>query len=168
MSFIRPIREFRTIRQLLEGAERVAHDSGEELPGAEHLLMAALALPDGTATGAFGRLGVDPEGLPGAIRSQHADALRAVGIDPGEAGPLEVPVPDGRGVFRATPAGQAAFRRAVELSGTSKPRRLLGAHVVVAVCEMEHGTVARSLRHLGVDREELAAAARVELDRIRT
>jgi hypothetical protein len=55
------------------------------------------------------------------------------------------------------------FRRAVELSGTPKPRRLLGAHVVVAVAEMQHGSAARALRDMGVEREHLAAAARQEL-----
>jgi len=163
MPFIRPIREFRTIRQLLGRAERLAQESGEAVPGAEHLLLAALALPDGTARRAFERLDVDPTGLPAAIASQHADALGAVGIDFGESGPFDVPAPPGRGPFRATPAAQAAFQRAVELSGTPKPRRLLGAHVVVAIAEMEHGSAARALRKMGVERAQLAAAAREEL-----
>jgi ATP-dependent Clp protease ATP-binding subunit ClpA len=163
MPFIRPIREFRTIRALLGGAERLAREAGEELPGAEHLLLAAVALPDGTARRAFERLGVDPGGLSAAIAAQHADALRAIGIDPGETAALETPAAPASGVFRATPSAQVVFQRAVDLSGTPKPRRLLGAHVVVAVCEMERGTVARALRLMGVDRDRLAAAAREEL-----
>ncbi len=163
MSFIRPLREFRTIRRLLGGAEDLARASGEELPGAEHLLLAAVALPDGTARRAFERLAVDPRGLSAAIAAQHADALRAIGIDPGETGALETPATPASGVFRATPSAQVVFQRAVELSGTPRPRRLLGAHVVVAACEMEHGTVARALRQMGVSREELAVAAREEL-----
>jgi len=166
MPFQRPFDELRTIKALLGGAERLARDSGEELPGAEHLLLSALALPDGTARRAFGRLDIDPDGLPGAIAAQHVEALRAVGIDAGRVATLNEPAPPARGVFNATPSAQAVFRRAVELSGTPKPRRLLGAHVVAAVCEMEHGTVARALRHLGVDRQELAVAAREEMDRI--
>jgi hypothetical protein len=124
MPFIRPIREFRTIRQLLGGAERLAQESGEAVPGAEHLLLAALALSGGAARRAFERLHVDPRTLPAAIASQHADALDAVGIDLGESGHLDVPAPPGRGPFRATPAAQAAFQRAVQLSGPPKPRRL--------------------------------------------
>lgn len=154
--------EFRTIKQLLEGAERLAQQSGESLPGAEHLLLSALALPDGTARRAFERLGVDPEALPSAIASQHDDALRAVGIEVAAEG-LDVPAPEARGVFLSTPSAQAAFKRAVELSGTPKPRRLRSAHVLLAVAEMERGTVARALSRLGVDREHLAAAARQEL-----
>ncbi len=102
----------------------------------------------------------------GAIAAQHVEALRAVGIDAGGVATLNEPAPPARGVFNATPSAQAVFRRAVELSGTPKPRRLLGAHVVLAVTEMEHGTAARALRQMGVDREQLADAARDEMDRI--
>ena len=40
---------------------------------------------------------------------------------------------------------------------------LRGAHVVLAVTEIERGTVARTLDRMGVNREDLAAAAREEL-----
>ena len=153
--------EFLTIKQLLEGAERLAQQSGESLPGAE-LLLSALTLPDGTARRAFERLGVDPDGLPSAIAAQHDDALRAVGIEVDAKG-LDAPAPEARGVYLSTPSAQTTFKRAVELSGKPKPRRLRGAHVVLAVTEMERGTVARALSRMGVDREELAAAARDEL-----
>jgi ATP-dependent Clp protease ATP-binding subunit ClpA len=154
--------EIQTIKQLLEGAERLAQQSGESHPGAEHLLLSALALPDGTARRAFERLGVDPDGLPSAIAAQHDDALRAVGIKV-DAQNLDVPAPEARGVYLSTPSAQTAFKRAVELSGKPKPRRLRGAHVVLAVTEMERGTVARALSRMGVDREKLAVAARDEL-----
>lgn len=154
--------EFHTIRQLLEGAERLAQQSGDAQPGAEHLLLSALALPDGTARRAFERLGADPDGLGSAIAAQHFDALRAVGLEL-DAGQAVVPAPEARGVFLSTPSAQSAFRRAVELSKHPKPRRLLGAHVVAAVAEIERGTVVRALSRMGVDREKLAAAARDEL-----
>jgi ATP-dependent Clp protease ATP-binding subunit ClpA len=153
--------EFHTIRELLEGAERLAQQSGDAQPGAEHLLLSALSLPDGTARRAFERLGADPDDLQSAIAAQHADALQAVGIELG-AGEA-APAPEARGVYLSTPSAQTAFRRAVELSKHPKPRRLLGAHVVAAVAEIERGTVARALRRMGVDREKLAAAARDEL-----
>ena len=154
--------EFLTIKQLLEGAERLAQQSGESLPGAEHLLLSALALPDGTARRAFERLGVDPAGLPSAIAAQHDDALRAVGIGV-DAKDLGTPAPEARGFYLSTPSAQTAFKRAVELSGKPKPRRLRSAHVVLALTEMEHGTVARALKRMGVDRRRLADAARQEL-----
>lgn len=163
MPLLRPFDEFRTIKSLLGGAERLARESGEELPGAEHLLLAALDLPDGTGRRAFERLEVDPDGLPAAIAAQHLEALEAVGIDAGGVATLHQPAPPARGVFRGTPAAQAVFRRAVELSGTPKPRRLLGGHVILAICEMEHGTAARTLRQMGIDRARLADAARDEV-----
>ncbi|MDP9467871.1 MAG: Clp protease N-terminal domain-containing protein [Chloroflexota bacterium] len=153
----------RTVSRLLQGAERIARASGEEQPGAEHLLLAAMDLPDGTARRAFERAGANPDGLAAAIAAQHADALRSVGIDAGEVGDLEVPAPEARSVFRSTPSAQAVFRRAVDLSANPRPRRLLGAHIVVAVAEMERGTASRALAHLGVDRGKLAGAAREEL-----
>lgn len=158
----RLINEFQTIKQLLGEAERLANESGETLPGPEHLLLSALALPDGTARRAFKRLGADPDGLQAAIAAQHDDALRAVGIQVDADGPV-VPAPEARGVFNSTPSAQAAFRRAVELSKSQKPRRLRGAHVVLAVTEMERGTMVRTLDRMGVNRDELAAAAREEL-----
>jgi len=157
----------RTVSRLLRGAERIARASGEEVPGAEHLLLSAMDLPDGTARRAFERVGADPDGLAAAIAAQHADALRAVGIDAGDLDDLEVPAQEGRGVFRSTPSAQAVFRRAVDLSGTPRPRQLLGAHIVVAVAEMEHGTAARALSRMGVERGQLARAASDELIRTR-
>ena len=155
----RIVREMRTVRALLEGAERHANLVGGSLPGAEHLLLAALDLPDGTARLAFERAGIDPDGLPAAIERQHADSLAAVGV----MAPADLPVvaiPTSSGPFRATPAAQAAFQRAYELSSTPAPRRLLGAHVVAAVAEGGEGTAVRTIRALGVARDRLAAAAR--------
>ncbi len=158
----RILNEFQTIKQLLTEAERLAHASGEAMPGPEHLLLSALALPDGTAAAAFRRIGADPDGLQAAIAAQHADALRAVGIQVEASGPV-VPAPEPRGFFNSTPSAQAAFRRAAELSKSQKPRRLRGAHVVLAISEIERGTVVRALDRMGVNREELAGAARDEL-----
>lgn len=163
MPFLRPIHEYRTIRALLGDAERLAHEAGEAEPGAEHLLLAALALPDGTARRAFERLGADPDGLPAAIEAQHLDALHAVGVDLGPGGGVDSPLPPARGPYRSSPSAQAAFRRAVELSAVPAPRRLQGAHVVAAVAELEHGTVPRALRRMGVEPVRLGAAARQEV-----
>ena len=159
MSLRSKVRDARTIRALLEGAEAEARRAGEALPGAEHLLLSALALPDGTARRAFERAGADPDGLRSAIEAQHAQALRGVGI---EAPEIDAPEPEaGGGPFRATASGRAAFRAASELARADGG--LLGAHVVVAVAGIEHGTAPRALAQLGVERAELAAAARDEL-----
>ncbi len=163
-----PIREIRTISRLLTGAEAEAHAAGETQPGAEHLLLSALALSEGSARRAFERLGVDPDGLRQAIAAQYAEALRAIGIEPVRDDLLDVPAGGGAvaasGRFRGTASEQAAFQAAVALAKAKKPSRLVGAHVVAAVAQMEHGTAARALRAMGIDRQALATAAQRELD----
>ena len=163
-----PVREIRTISRLLTGAEAEANKAGETMPGAEHLLLSALALPDGSARRAFERLGADPDELRSAIASQYADALRAIGIEPVSDDALDAAagagVASAKGVFRSTASAQAVFRAAVDLAKTERPSRLVGAHVVAAVARMEHGTAARALRAMRIDRHALAVAAQQELD----
>lgn len=162
-----PVREIRTIKTLLSGAEAEARRAGEAVPGPEHLLLASLALPDGSARRAFEHVGADPDALRPAIAAQHAEALRALGItsvsdEALDAAALDA-MPSAKGVFRATAPAQAAFRAAVDLAKTDKPSRLVGAHVVAAVAEIEHGTAPRTLHAMGIDRHALALAARQEL-----
>lgn len=163
-----PIREIRTVSKLLTGAEAEANKMGETLPGAEHLLLSALALPDGSARRAFERLGADPDELRSAIAGQYDDALRAIGIEPMSDDALDAEagaaVTSAKGVFRLTASAQTVFRAAVDLAKLERPSRLIGAHVVAAVARMEHGTAARALRAMRVDRHELAVAAQQELD----
>lgn len=166
MKFPNAVRNIQTLSALLNAAEADALAAGEELPGAEHLLLASLGLEDGTARRAFAAVGADPSGLREAIAAQYADALRAVGIeappDTVLAPPAGDPPPAPRRAYRATASGQAAFQRAIALQKRTRGSRLLGAHVVAAVAEMEHGTVPRALRAMGIVPEELAEAARRE------
>jgi hypothetical protein len=153
------VRDVRTIKTLLTGAEDEARRAGEGLPGAEHLLLSALALPDGTARRAFERAGADPDGLRAAIERQHADALRGIGIEPPELDAPDEP-PEAGGPFRSTASARAAFRAASDMARANGG--LLGAHVVAAVAAIEHGTAPRALAAMGVDRTALAAAAEDE------
>ncbi len=166
MRLSRTLNDIGTVNKLLTGAENEAHRAGDSLPGAEHLLLSALALPDGSARRAFERVGADPEQFRGAIGAAHADALRGVGILAAEdtpVAPMADTVAPTTGVFRGNASLDQTFQAAVALSKTTKPSRLLGAHVVAAVCRMEHGTVARALVTLGIDRAALGAAAGEEL-----
>ncbi len=163
-----PIREIRTINRLFTGAEAEAQAAGESIPGAEHLLLSALAFSEGSARRAFERIGIDPAGLRPAIAAQYVDALRVIGIGPVSDELLDVPASKGvvanRRLFRATASADAAFRAAVALAKAKKPSRLVGAHIVAAVAQQEHGTAARALRAMGVDRHALATAAQQEFD----
>jgi ATP-dependent Clp protease ATP-binding subunit ClpA len=157
------LRDMRTIKMLLDGAEAEAGRAGESMPGAEHLLLAALDLPDGTARRAFERVGADPSALRQAIEEQHAEALRAVGIDSdaGAQGAVSV-APPTKGVHRSSGSAQSAFQAAGKLARKSGSQ-LVGAHVVLAIAGMEHGTAIRAVRSLGIDIDALAAAAREEV-----
>lgn len=163
MGLVNGLRDIRTIKRLLTQAETEARSSGEETPGPEHLLLAAVTLPDGTAARSLERVGLDPQRLRAAIEEVHASALAGVGIDvertPEHATALHGPA---TGVFRSAPQAQQVFQEAVALSKASKPRRLLGAHVVAATCDLEYGTVARALTAMGVERDGLREAARAE------
>jgi ATP-dependent Clp protease ATP-binding subunit ClpA len=160
-----PVPDMRTIKTLLTGAEEEALEAGESMPGAEHLLLSALAFPDGSARRAFERVGADPDELRAAIATQHADALRAIGIEPPDDAALDAAIGNqrraARGVFRSNASAHSAFQAAAKLA-RSESSPLGGAHVVAAVAGMEHGSAARALTVMGIDRTALAAAAREE------
>lgn len=154
----RAMRDIGTMRTLMESAERLAQAAGDDLPGPEHLLLAAFDLPDGTAEVALAEVGVDRAALQHAVREVHEAALTSLGID---AGPVEsAPPPPRSKVMRSTGSAQEAFAGALELA-RSRPRSpLTGAHVVAAVATLQEGTAARALDRLNVSRDDLVAAAR--------
>ena len=98
--------DMRTIKQLLTDAERIAREMGEEEPGAEHLLLSAIGLPDGSAARVLGSLGMDADGIRTALRAEQADALVAAGVpretaeamaEPDPLGPAGAPLLYGAG-----------------------------------------------------------------------
>ncbi|MEW2378496.1 Clp protease N-terminal domain-containing protein [Micromonospora sp. NPDC047812] len=154
------IQDVRTIKALLTGAETEARRAGDDLPGPEHLLLSAFGLPDGTARRAFERLGADPDDFRAAVDTAHRQALHDVGVTMPNGAEQQLPPPTRPGgVYRMTAPGQEAFQAAVKLSKATKPSLLRGGHVVAAVCDQEHGTVARALKALGIERGALAIAA---------
>ncbi|HET9416039.1 MAG TPA: Clp protease N-terminal domain-containing protein [Candidatus Limnocylindria bacterium] len=160
------LNDMRTIKQLLTDAERIAREMGEEEPAAEHLLLSALGLPDGSAARALDRLGIDAERIRSALRQEHADALVTAGVSRATAEAMADPVPLGPAgaplLYGAGPSARNVFQEAGKLARSSR-QRLAGAHVVVAVANLERGTMPRVLDRLGVDRVHLADAARAEL-----
>lgn len=145
-----------TMRALLEAAERESAAVGEAEPGAEHVVLAALAMPDRTAADTLAELGVDAAQLREAIEQVHVEALSGVGINHGQAA---TPVPAGRGIYRAKGSTRDL------LTATAAARRALGdrhftsAHVLIGACELPHGTLPRALQRLGLNRDALGTAA---------
>lgn len=136
-----------TIKLLCERAETYALQDQQREPGAEHFLLAALDLPDGTARLVFEQTGVEPDAVRAAIERQYADALRAIGLKADT--PADTPMSANPGIYQAASSGREIMQ---ELAATRKDHSpLLGAHVVGIVAGMSHGVAARALRTLGVD-----------------
>ncbi|SEO75888.1 Clp protease N-terminal domain-containing protein [Trujillonella endophytica] len=163
MGLVRAIRDIRTIKRLLTGAEAEARSAGEAVPGPEHLLLSAAALPDGSAARALARLGTDAAALRSAVAATHAEALTDLGLEAGTA-PAPALATPAAGPMRTSPQAQQVFQRAVELSKRASPAGLRGVHVLAAVGELERGTAVRALRRLGVEPGQVTAAARAEED----
>lgn len=158
----------KSIKQLLEAAERIAAERGGRTPSAEHLVLAALALPDGTAARTFERLGRSPGTFAVALDEQEAEDLGRVGVEaPLEAIRGQVPAPGAPvGVYRSEPSAQQLFQLVAE-DARRHGEGLTGAHVLRAAADLDHGVVARALRRIGIDREELRSAATDEIERRR-
>lgn len=150
------LKDMGTIKRLCDGAEAHALEDGKREPGAEHFLLAALDLPDGTARLAFERIGADPASFEPAIRAQYGEALRSLGIEPVIETRQDPPAAN-TGIYRAAPSGQDVMRALTEGRASHAP--LLGAHVVAVVAGFPLGVAARALRGMGVDRDALKASA---------
>lgn len=149
------LNDMSTIKRLCERAEVHALQDQEREPGAEHFLLAALDLPDGTARLAFEQAGVAPEALKAAIERQYGDALQSIGLT-ADALP-DMSVSANPGAYKAAPSGQAIMQ---ELAATRRDHApLLSAHVVSIVADMPQGVASRALRALGVDPAILKSSA---------
>ncbi len=159
----RRLREMRTMKRLFEAAEREAQRDGAAEPGAEHLLVAACELDEGSGRRALAAVGCTVDDLRTAITAQRTAALAGVGVV-ADADRLraEQPAPSpGRGPFRSSPSLQAAFQR-VSAQVRAERAELGGARFLLDALDLEHGTLARTIDHLGVDRADLHAAAVAE------
>ncbi|MFY8208528.1 MAG: Clp protease N-terminal domain-containing protein [Caulobacter sp.] len=153
-------KDMKTIKNLCEQAEHYAIQDDQNEPGAEHFVLSAIDLPDGTAKLAFARAGMDATSFKGAIRSQYNDALRYVGLAPpalGEAPASAETSGQGRALYNAAASGRDLMLALAAARESHNP--LLGAHVILIVADMEHGVAARALDVMVTDRAALKRAA---------
>lgn len=154
-----------TLAALCRSAEAHARQDAQPEPGAEHFLLAALDLPEGSARRAFARVGADPDAVKPAIALQYDEALHRIGLDPvGLASTPEPLVAPATGLYSAAPSGRELVQGLAKGHRIDRRGPLLGAHVVEAVAATPHGVAARALRVMGVDMEMLRLAAKAETE----
>ena len=153
----RRVGDMATIRALCLAAEAHAHKDGQREPGAEHFLLAAFDLPDGTARRALERVGVAPEQFKAAIAVQYANALSAIGLTADIDAEPEAPGP-AAGVYQAGPSGAEIMQKLAAQRPFGGPP-LVGADVVAVVATLRRGVSAQALRTMDVDLEALRLAA---------
>lgn len=153
-----------TIRELAVIAEKYANANGEKEPGAEHFLLAALDLPDGSARRAFARVHADPGQFNAAIDQQYQEALRNAGIELSpEILAARTATVAGTGFYVAQISAQQLMKNLFAERKNSADVPLSGAHVIVAATRAEQGVAVRALRTMGVDPVRLSEAATEEI-----
>lgn len=160
-------RDIKTIGKLIPGADEIANMMGKEKPGAEHFVLSALNLEDGTAKRIFDRFGIDAKKFQDAIKTQYQEALSTVGISQEAIEIDPKPISSKKMIKDSQPSGQELMKSLYSLKKEDKGRPILGAHVIIVSANIEHGIVPRALKVLGVDRKLLADAAIEELESIR-
>jgi len=158
------LQDMKTIKALITGADEQANLLGEEEPGAEHFLLSALNLPDGSAKRVFKRLDTDPSKFLGAIEKQYKIALDSIGVSPDTTAVKPEPIESGKLFPNSKPSGQEVMKSLYSLKKNDKDKPILGAHVVTVVANMKHGVAARALKAMGIERDSLAKAALDELN----
>jgi len=156
----------KTINKLISGADEQAGICGEEEPGAEHFILSALNLPDGSAKRVLERLGADPSKFREAIKEQYNEPLRSVGINPDIIETHPEPIESKKVFHNSKPSGQHLIKSLYDLKQKDKDRPLLSAHVLSAVTKMDHGVAIRAFKILGINQGQLTRAVNEELDLI--
>lgn len=168
-------RNMGTIKALCLEAEKFANADGQKEPAAEHFVLSALALPDGTARKAFLRINADPNDFRAAIARQYEEALKNVGVAiPPDAivASEETSLPTGP-IYKVQPSAQALMQTmiyeiVVKEQKENPAAPLLGAHVLLAATTAQYGVAARAIRAMGIDSASLANAAKAEIAAYRT
>ncbi|MCG7926815.1 MAG: Clp protease N-terminal domain-containing protein [Candidatus Thiodiazotropha taylori] len=136
---------------------------GEERPGAEHFVLSALNLEDGTAKRAFERLGADSGKFQAAIKKQYTEALSYIGIDQPSLDIQPEPIETTKTFQESQASGQDLMKKLFALKQQDKQHPLLGAHVLCAVADMHYGVVSRAFKVMGITPEHLIRSAREEI-----
>ena len=166
-SLTQKFRAMGSLANLFKEAERIALAEGQVEPGAEHMGMAALTMPDDdSARRVLSLQGASPEAFWDAVGQQYSDALRSVGVE----APALVHQ-DNTATIALKPRGLYKSSESTKdlLDAVTASNKLAGktafsaAEFILGATNPKFGVVARAFDRLGIDREELAAAARTEI-----
>lgn len=170
------LRDMKMIKVLCIEAEKIANAQDQKVPGAEHFVLSALAMTDGTARKAFLRIHADPANFRTAITQQYQNALKNIGI----AFPLDseisdnaTPMPTSKGPYQTKPSAQALMQiltREIMVNErkVDSTTPLLSAHVLLAATAAQYSVAARAIRAMGINQTSLVEAAELEISEYRT
>ncbi len=153
--------DIKTLGKLIPGAEQQAQTMGEEKPGAEHFVLSALDLEDGTAKRVFDRFGINANQFKAAVKTQYDEALHTLGIHAPDLEPE--PIRSDKILLDSSPSGQSLMQSLYQLASKHKAIPLQSAHVIAVAADIDNGVVPRAFKVLGIDRTALAKAAREEI-----
>lgn len=152
------LEDMKTIRLLCEAAERFALQDQQDKPRAEHFLLATFELPDGTARSAFEKLGVSFDAVKQAIDTQYRLSLEKVGIEVPPV-PNDAAVKPQAALYRASASGEAFMKALAAQQKKDGHPKLLGAHALMVLADMQAGSLARVFKLLELDAEAIKRAA---------
>lgn len=142
------------MRELLTRAIDEASRHGAGAVEGEHVLLALLADPAGTAARTAAEVGLDHEGFLDALRAERVHSLAAAGITAVDESLLR----STPSRIRQRPTWGASIRTLMgEMRSSSRGRRrpLTELDALGAVLRTELGTVPRALDLAGIDRAAL-------------
>jgi ATP-dependent Clp protease ATP-binding subunit ClpA len=150
----------RYLHAVLVRAEHEAREDGSTTVEAPHLLLALTAEPDPTSGRVLTEVGLDAPAVRAALAREFEHSLSSVGVS---AARFDLPAPSR---LPSHPGLGTSARLALERGFAAGPRRkdLRPAHLLLGILSAQVGTVPRALALAGVDRADLVARVRRELD----
>ena len=165
----RRFRDMGRLTKLFNEAERLANEEGRAEPGAEHMVMAALCLPeDDSARRALASLGGTPEGFRAAVEQQYADALEAIGIATppfADEDPAPAPAARKKGLYRGSRSLEDLMEAVTADKASRSTAAMISAEIILGATRAQSGVVARAIARMGLEREQLADAARAVISK---
>ena len=152
----------KTLAALMESSLARAADAGEERAGAHHLALAAFEMDDGLAERTMEALERSGEGFADALATLDAGILAGLGLESEEAIGSPPPVPRTR-LGKTDATFEAAVKAIYQFHNEAGDgRALTSAHVLAGVASVEHGVSARVFATLGLDRDDVIEASRIQ------